>query len=104
MDAARAFAGKFGIAHVFTDPDELLARDEIQGVLVDTPDATHHDLVLRSIRAGKHVFCEKPLSRTVGEAREMYRSAQAAQQRTIVGFSNRWQTVVHNTRRASIPA
>jgi predicted dehydrogenase len=83
---------------VTKDPDALLADDAIAGVLIDTPDATHHDLVMRSIRAGKHVFCEKPLARTVDEAREMYAAARAARRRTVVGFSNRWRTMNRNVK------
>jgi predicted dehydrogenase len=97
-EAARAFAAKYQVPHVFTDPAQMLAMPEITGVLVDTPDATHHPLVLASVRAGKHIFCEKPLARTVQEAREMYQAARVANLRTLVGFSNRWNTVVRNMR------
>lgn len=97
-EAAQAFADKFHIPRVVTDVDGLLEDDAISGVLVDTPDATHHTLVMRSIRAGKHVFCEKPLARTVGEAREMYAAARAARRRTVVGFSNRWRTMMRNVK------
>ena len=95
----REFADKFGIESVFTNPDHLLALDGLDGVLVDTPDVFHHDLVMRSARAGKHIFCEKPLAVTVEEAREMYEAAQAANLRTVVGFSNRWNTAANNIRK-----
>ena len=49
----RGFADKFGIENVFTNPDHLLALDELDGVLVDTPDVFHHDLVVRSARGGQ---------------------------------------------------
>jgi len=97
-EAAQAFADKHGIARAVTDMDSVLSDDGIVGVLVDTPDATHHKLVMRSIEAGKHVFCEKPLARTVAEAREMYAAAKAAKRRTVVGFSNRWRTMMRNVK------
>ena len=97
-EAAQAFADKHGIARAVTDMDSVLSDDGIVGVLVDTPDATHHKLVMRSIDAGKHVFCEKPLARTVAEAREMYAAARAAQRRTVVGFSNRWRTTMRHVK------
>ena len=96
--AVRKFAEEHQIPAALTDPDALLADGSIQGVLVDTPDATHYDLVMRSLRAGKHVFCEKPLARTVEEAREMYEAARAGKRRTTVGFSNRWRTLVNSIR------
>lgn len=97
-EAAEEFARKHQIDLVTTGPDELLALDGLDGVLVDSPDATHYDLVMRSVRAGKHIFCEKPLARTVGEAREMYAAARQANRRTVVGFSNRWNTVANNIK------
>lgn len=97
-EAAQAFADKHGIRRVVTDIDGLLADDGIAGVLVDTPDATHHKLVMRSIEAGKHVFCEKPLARSVEEAREMFGAAKTARRRTVVGFSNRWRTQFRNVK------
>ena len=98
-DGAREFAEKFGFGNVFTDPEELLALEEIDGVIVDTPDVFHHDLVMRSVRAGKHIFCEKPLAVTVEEAREMYEAAREANLHTVVGFSNRWNTAANNIRK-----
>ncbi|MBI3972149.1 MAG: Gfo/Idh/MocA family oxidoreductase [Chloroflexi bacterium] len=99
IEAAREFARKHEIAQATTEPDELLSHDDITGVLVDSPDATHHDLVLRSLSAGKHIFCEKPLARTVDEAREMYAAAVKANRRTVVGYSNRWNTVANNIQK-----
>jgi predicted dehydrogenase len=98
QEGVAAFAQRYAIAQTYADPDALLARDDLDGVLVDTPDATHYDLVMRAVRAGKHVFCEKPLARTVDEAREMYAAAGAAKRRTVVGFSMRWNTVLNNVK------
>ncbi len=97
-EAASAFAEKYGIPHAFTNPDDLLNVENLAGVLVDAPDAAHYDLVMRSLRAGKHIFCEKPLARTIGEAREVYEAATRANLRTVVGFSNRWNTVARNIK------
>ncbi|HXI18950.1 MAG TPA: Gfo/Idh/MocA family oxidoreductase, partial [Chloroflexota bacterium] len=88
-------AEKHGIATAVIDPDVMLADDSIQGVLVDSPDAVHHDHVMRALRAGKHIFCEKPLARTVEEAREMYATARTTNRRTVVGFSSRWRAIVN---------
>jgi predicted dehydrogenase len=101
IEAARAFAEKHGTTEevrAYDDPDQLLADGSIEGVLVDSPDATHHDLVMRALRAGKHVFCEKPLARTVEEAREMHALARDTRRRTVVGFSNRWRPAMNNVK------
>jgi predicted dehydrogenase len=98
LEAAQEFGAKHGGARAFTNPEHLLAQEGLDGVLVDTPDATHYDLVMRALRAGKHVFCEKPLARTVDEARQMYAAARDGNRRTVVGFSNRWRTLVNNMK------
>jgi inositol 2-dehydrogenase len=45
-----------------TDLDEVFGDDTVQAVAVATPTATHGDLVISAARAGKHVFCEKPIA------------------------------------------
>lgn len=42
--------------------DEVLGRDDVDAIVVATPTGTHHDLVCRTLEAGKHVLCEKPLA------------------------------------------
>lgn len=90
LERAAAFARKWGIPFVTQSPDELLRRPDVDAVIVDTPDAAHHRLVMAAAMAGKHVFCEKPLATSLAQAREMVDAAHAAGVRTCMGFSNRW--------------
>jgi predicted dehydrogenase len=60
------------------DPDELIASPDVNTVYVCTPTAEHKQLVLKAAAAGKHVFCEKPLARTLADAREMQAAVQQA--------------------------
>ncbi len=55
----------------YGDFRELLARDDIDAVVISTPDHWHAVTVIESARAGKDVYCEKPLSQTIAEARAM---------------------------------
>src|SRR5690348_8862144 len=68
-DRAEEFARRHGIAHALTQPDALLARDDIEAVVVGSTDATHAPLTIAAARAGKHVFCEKPLATNLADAR-----------------------------------
>ena len=58
---ARDFAAKHGIPNHFTDLDSLLARDDIDLVVVGAPNFTHCDITVKAAQAGKHVVVEKPL-------------------------------------------
>ena len=55
--------------------DEMLADESLEAVAVVTPVATHYDLAMRALEAGKHVYVEKPLAASSGEARELIRAA-----------------------------
>ncbi|WP_329459814.1 Gfo/Idh/MocA family protein [Streptomyces sp. NBC_01497] len=62
--------------------DALLARDDVDVVALATPPHTHADLTVRALRAGRHVFCEKPLALTEADAARV--SAEAARSGTVL--------------------
>ena len=68
-------AGSF---KAFRDFAAMLADPEIQIVDICAPTATHPELAIAALRAGKHVLCEKPLARTAAQAREIVEAARTA--------------------------
>jgi predicted dehydrogenase len=79
IDQARADAGKQGEgAKAYADYRKLLDdADTFDAVLIATPDHWHAPLCKAFIKAGKHVYCEKPLTHSVAEARELRELAKA---------------------------
>ena len=65
-------------AEKFDDYKKLLAKPEVQAVVVATPTHLHRDIVLDALNAGKHVYCEAPLAQTIADAKEIARAAQKA--------------------------
>jgi len=55
----------------YGDFRELLARDDIDAVVIATPDHWHSITVIQAAQAGKDIYCEKPLAQTIAEARAM---------------------------------
>ena len=75
---ARDVAAKYGIPHHFQDLDALLARDDIDLVVVGAPNFTHCDITVRAAQAGKHVVVEKPLALNLAEADRMIEACDRA--------------------------
>jgi len=68
---AREFAARHGIAHHFTNLDDLLAMDEIDMIIIGAPNNLHCEIAVRAAAAGKHVVVEKPLCLNLAEADRM---------------------------------
>lgn len=66
--------------------DQIKNNPDIDAVYVITPNATHKDFVIRAAKAGKQVICEKPMSISPAEAREMIDACKAAGVRLLVGY------------------
>jgi predicted dehydrogenase len=76
-ERAAAFSARVPGAPVFTDVAEVVEDPTIDAVLVATPPRTHHAIVSQALRGGKHVLVEKPLAKTVTEARDLIEIASA---------------------------
>jgi predicted dehydrogenase len=76
-ERAAALAAQHTDARVLGMP-ELLAADDVDAVLVLTLPATHADVALAALAAGKHVYVEKPLALSVAEGREVVKAAAEA--------------------------
>jgi myo-inositol 2-dehydrogenase/D-chiro-inositol 1-dehydrogenase len=89
-DAARAQAAAAD-ATVFADPRSLIASDRVGAVIIASPDATHAELTLACLEAGKPVLCEKPLASSAEEARRVVQTEVALKRRLIqVGYMRRF--------------
>ena len=84
-----------GIEAAHADYRQVLNRDDVDAVVVATPNYTHAEIVLAAVRAGKHVMCEKPLAMDLAQAVEMYRAADAAGVRHMTAFTYRFVPAMH---------
>jgi predicted dehydrogenase len=83
VDENRAAGARreFPQARFYQDFRRLLDQNDVQAVVVSTPDHMHAPIVVSALRAGKHVYCEKPLAHSVHEVRVMRETA--ARQRVV---------------------
>src|SRR5262245_49603959 len=75
-----------GIKAISTNYEETVTRDDVQAVIIATPNVTHAPIALAAISAGKHVLCEKPIAMSHAEAVQMYRAAEARSVRHMTAF------------------
>src|SRR2546423_72448 len=78
LDRARRFAQKWKIPEATSDIDGVIARQDLDLIVLGVPNHFHKDLAIRCAKAGKNMVCTKPLGRTRLEAREMLKAAAAA--------------------------
>lgn len=86
-EAAARAAAAFGFAHATTRWQDIVENPEIDLVSITAPNALHKEMALAAIKAGKHVYCEKPLAPLAQDADEMALAAEAAGVKTQVGFN-----------------
>jgi len=88
-DANLAKAGeKFPLAKRYADFRKMLEQKDIDAVVVATPDHHHAPATVRALRRGLHVYCEKPLTHTVAEARAVAALAAEKGVATQMGTQN----------------
>jgi predicted dehydrogenase len=77
------------VEKTYVDYNDMLAHKDIDGVIIATPDHLHHDCLLAAVRAGKDVYIEKPLCRTIEEGENMVAKVKASKQIVQVGNQRR---------------
>jgi len=97
--AARAAAEPWG-AESYTDGRALLARGDVDLVIIATPEAWHREWTEAAASAGVHVLCEKPMATSVADADAMIAACRRAGVRLMVGHSRRFTMRYMQMRRA----
>ena len=79
---------KLGFTKAYGDWQRLVDDPEVHVVDITTPNHLHVDVALAAIKAGKHVYCEKPMAVKVEDAQRMAAAAKKAGVQTLVAFNN----------------
>ena len=75
-EKAEAYKNEFGFAKAYVGYDKLLEDPDVQAVYIPLPNNLHKEWVIKALKAGKHVLCEKPLALNADEVREMFAVAK----------------------------
>lgn len=91
-----AWASKRGIRRITTDTGEVIGDPAIDAVFICSPTDTHVPLTLAAAAAGKHIFCEKPVSMDLQRTQEALEAVRRAGVMMQIGFNRRFD---HNFKR-----
>ncbi|WP_181703773.1 inositol 2-dehydrogenase [Chthonobacter albigriseus] len=96
-EAAAALAGQYG-AEV-RDVDDIMGASDIDAVLITTPTDLHATMIEQAARAGKAIFCEKPVDLSVSRVRECLAVVEETGAKLMVGFNRRFDPNFMEVRR-----
>lgn len=84
------WAKEIGIEQVVTDYQEIINDKEIEAVFVCSSTDTHAEIIIAAANQGKHVFCEKPISFSINETKQVLEAVKKAGVKFQVGFNRRF--------------
>ena len=91
---------KLGVGHAFGDYRELLAHPGLDTVFLVTPNTVHPEQVIAGLKAGKHVFCEKPLSLVLDECLAVEAEAKRHPRlKVMIGYVRRFDASYQDAQR-----
>ena len=89
-ETTEKWAKDMGVENVTKDYKEILADPEIDAVLICSSTDTHSPISVEAIKAGKHVFCEKPIDHDVAKIKEVIEALKDSNVKYQVGFNRRF--------------
>jgi len=96
---ASAIAERLKIPDVFTDIEDLLELDQVDAVVIATPNHLHEPHVLRALKSKVDVLCERPLSLTSRGVERILAAAKQAGRKVVVGNNHRFRSDVQQLYR-----
>jgi predicted dehydrogenase len=86
-ELAKTAAANFGFEDYSVGWEHVVNHPEVDIVDITAPNHVHKEIAVAAAKAGKHIYCEKPLAVTLEDARDMMEAAQTAGVKTLVGFN-----------------
>ena len=90
FDESKAIADEFNVPVFVKTFDELLAVPGLDAVVICSPTDTHADYVIKAARAGKQIFCEKPLDLSLERVQEVLDVVKESGVKLMLGFNRRF--------------
>lgn len=98
-EEGRSYAERFHIPIITSDADIIIRNPEIDAVLISSPTHTHAEYVIRAARAGKAIFCEKPLDLSLDRVKETLVIVEESNVPLMLGFNQRFDVNFSNIKK-----
>lgn len=89
-DEMKAWAAELGVEKCYDDPTAIIEDENIDAVFICTSTSAHADLIIQAAKAGKHIFCEKPIDTDLNKIQEALDAVKEAGVKLQVGFVRRF--------------
>ncbi|GAC1366508.1 MAG: inositol 2-dehydrogenase [Ktedonobacteraceae bacterium] len=99
-EAARQCAERYGIPHATHDYHEVLANPSVEAVVICSSTDTHAQIIAEAARAGKHIFCEKPIALNLAAIDQALQAVEQGGVKLQIGFNRRFDANFRRMRRA----
>ena len=90
LDESKAIADEFNVPNFVKDFDEMLSVEGLEAVVICSPTDTHADYVVKAAKAGKQIFCEKPLDLSLDRVKEVLAVVEKSGVKMMLGFNRRF--------------
>jgi predicted dehydrogenase len=98
LPKARALADRFGVPDAYDDIEDLIQHEELDALLICTPNHLHEAHILAALTAGLHVMVEKPMVTSGSSAQRIVRAAERREKVVMVGMNHRYRPDVQIVR------
>lgn len=100
LDSAQSLAQEYNIAHVTDNHIEAIQQDGVDAVIIASSTDTHAPFMIDAAKAGKHIFCEKPIAPTLAEIDEALAVIDSAGVKLQIGFNRRFDASFARVKQA----
>lgn len=97
-ERVQLYSKKYGIPG-YTELDEMLKKEELDGVTICTPASTHFSIAVKTLSSGLHTFVEKPMTTSSIEGRKLIELAEKEKRVLMVGFIERFNPAISDLKR-----
>ncbi len=97
-EVAEAKRADMGFARCTSNYMDVINDPKVELISICVPNSLHKEIAIAALAAGKHVWCEKPMSTNLADSQAMVDAATGSEQKTIVGYNYTQNPLVHSAR------